>query len=104
MATLVFLYSLKPGTDHAAWEDFVRREDIPLTLGLPSVTSYSVQRIEESLEGESEFEYLEIMEVTDRAALEDDMRSSAWEAGMDAMYRNGLDREIGFVVADIGRE
>jgi hypothetical protein len=104
VATLVFLYNLKHGTDRATWEEFVRREDIPLTVGLPSVRRYSVYRIDEAVEGDSGFQYMEIMEVTNREALAADMKGDAWQAGMDAMYRFGLDDEIGFAVTDVGGE
>ncbi|MCC7198828.1 MAG: REDY-like protein HapK [Gammaproteobacteria bacterium] len=44
MQTLIVLFSLKPGTDPAAYEAWARSTDLPVVRKLPSVDSFEVFR------------------------------------------------------------
>ncbi len=101
MSLMCCLYRLTEDADRDAWDAFVRAQDIPLTLGLPSVQSYRVLRIGKQLEGSSDYHYLELMEFSDHEALARDMAGDAWKAGMNAMYEHGLADEVCFLVDDV---
>jgi hypothetical protein len=95
------LYRLKEDADKNDWDAFVRDEDIPLTLALPSVISYRVHRIGKCMEGSTDYDYIEMLEFSDQEALARDMAGDRWEEGMRAMYQNGLADEVCFLVNDV---
>jgi hypothetical protein len=98
VSRMVCLYRLKEGTSTSGWNDFLREVDIPLTFQLPSVTAYSVSPIGEELGGTLGFHYLEVVDFTSRAALEEDMKGDLWAKGVQAMADNGMEREICFIL------
>lgn len=100
MGILCCLYRLKPETDLSAWQAFIRQSDIPLTFRMPSVISYQVHPIGNTLEGTTDFQYLELLEYSTREALERDMAGDVWTAGMTAMYANGLAQETCFFLEE----
>lgn len=96
MGFMCCLYRLKPGTDRSAWDRFVTDSDVPLTHRMPSVVGYHVHHIGNVVEGDSAFEYLELIEFSNRKAFEEDMAGDVWAAGVEAMNRNGLAEEVCF--------
>ena len=62
-----FLNKLRDGVDPQEYEDWIRRVDYPVARAQGAIASYTVTRIEGTLsgEGESPYEYLEVIEITD---------------------------------------
>ena len=65
-----FLNRLRDGADRQEYEDWIRRVDYPVARAQGAITSYTVTRIEGTLsgEGESPYDYLEVIEISDLAA------------------------------------
>ncbi len=61
-----FLNRLHEGVDPAEYETWIRSVDYPVARGQDAITSYTVTRIEGTLtgEGESPYDYLEVIEIT----------------------------------------
>lgn len=98
MPRMVCLYRLKEGTSRKEWDAFLRKVDIPLTFQLPSVTGYSVRPIMETIGDEIGFHYLELVDVSSRQALEQDMHGELWAKGVQAMVDNGMEQEVCFIL------
>ncbi|WP_338896095.1 RedY protein [Streptomyces sp. TG1A-60] len=83
MAIIVHRIRLHDGVEPARFETWVRDVDYATCPELPSVVSFSVQRVVEescadagpAVGGES-FHFFEVIEVTSREAFERDMRSA----------------------------
>jgi hypothetical protein len=62
-----FLNRLREGADPAEYEAWIRRVDYPVARAQGAITSYTVTRIEGMLagEGQSPYDYLEVIEITD---------------------------------------
>jgi hypothetical protein len=62
-----FLNKLREGVDPQEYEDWIRRVDYPVARAQGAITAYTVTRIEGTLsgEGESPYDYLEVIEITD---------------------------------------
>jgi hypothetical protein len=62
-----FLNRLREGVDAGEYEAWIRRVDYPVARAQGAITSYTVTRIEGALsgEGESPYDYLEVIEITD---------------------------------------
>jgi len=65
-----FLNRLREGVDAGEYEAWIRRVDYPIARAQGAITSYTVTRIEDTLsgEGESPYDYLEVIEITDLEA------------------------------------
>jgi hypothetical protein len=65
-----FLNRLHQDADAEAYEGWIRRVDYPVARAQGAITSYTVTRIEGTLsgEGESPYDYLEVIEITDLEA------------------------------------
>jgi len=62
-----FLNRLRDSVDPQEYEDWIRRVDYPIVRAQGAIESYTVTRIEGTLsgEGESPYDYLEVIEITD---------------------------------------
>src|SRR5438105_15062192 len=62
-----FLNRLHDGADPAEYEAWIRRVDYPVARAQEAISSYTVTRIEGTLsgEGESPYDYLEVIEIRD---------------------------------------
>ena len=62
-----FLNRLHEGADPAEYEAWIRRVDYPVARAQGAIASYTVTRIDGTLagEGESPYDYLEVIEITD---------------------------------------
>ena len=62
-----FLNRLHEGADPEEYEAWIRRVDYPVARAQGAITSYTVTRIDGTLrgEGESPYDYLEVLEITD---------------------------------------
>jgi hypothetical protein len=65
-----FLNRLHRGTDRDEYEAWIRRVDYPVARAQGAITRYTVTRIEGTLsgDGESPYDYLEVIEITDLEA------------------------------------
>ena len=65
-----FLNRLREGVDADEYESWIRRVDYPIARAQGAITSYTVTRIEGTLagSGESPYDYLEVIEITDLEA------------------------------------
>jgi hypothetical protein len=65
-----FLNRLHDGADRGEYEAWIRRVDYPVARAQGAITSYAVTRIEGTLsgEGESPYDYLEVIEISDLEA------------------------------------
>jgi REDY-like protein HapK len=65
-----FLNRLHEGADAAEYEAWIRGVDYPVARAQDAITSYTVTRIEGTLsgEGESPYDYLEVIEIEDLEA------------------------------------
>jgi len=64
---LIALFSLKPGVDVAAYEDWARTVDLPTVNGLPSIAKFEVFRATALLGSDEKppYDYIEIIDVRD---------------------------------------
>jgi hypothetical protein len=88
------LAKLKPGVDREAYERFEREVDYVVAGRLKTIVSYRTHRITETgprLAG-GPWDYIERIEVTDRAAYEKEL-ASAGKTLIDELYSKYLVRE-----------
>jgi hypothetical protein len=69
----VVTFHLKPGVSADDYLEWFRRVNVPAVEKVPSITEYRVWRIGDVVDGTAGFEFLEEMEITDRAAFERDL-------------------------------
>jgi hypothetical protein len=87
------LAKLKPGVDPAAYERFEREVDYAVAGKMKTVVSYRTHRITETtgpVSG-SPWDYVERIEITDRAAYEGEL-ASVGKALIEELYAKYLDR------------
>lgn len=65
-----FLNRLREDADRGEYEAWIRRVDYPVARAQGAIASYTVTRVEGTLsgEGESPYDYLEVIEITDLEA------------------------------------
>jgi hypothetical protein len=65
-----FLNRLHEGADREEYEAWIRRVDYPVARAQGAITSYTVTRVGGTLsgEGDSPYDYLEVIEITDLEA------------------------------------
>lgn len=83
METIVHNIRLRPGTDPAEFERWVREVDYPTCSELPSLRGFHVVRI--SAETDAPAHYLEVIEVTSQEAFAKDMDTPAF-AGLVSAF------------------
>ena len=83
MQTVVVLFNLKPGVVRAEYEAWARSSDLPVVNGLPSVDRFEVLKASGLLigEGDSPYEYAELIRVPDMDAFFKDLSDPAAQAG-----------------------
>lgn len=91
------VFRLKPGVTPEQYEEWFREVNVPANDTLTTTRHYRVWRVSGTMEGEPTFEYLEEMELDDRAAFEAEIESSAAMAGMlEDWYARVADQVIVF--------
>ena len=65
-------FRLKPGLTREEYEEWFRRENVPAVRKMRSIKSYRVWRVVGAMEGEPP-EFLEEMEIDDRASFEQEV-------------------------------
>jgi hypothetical protein len=94
MATVRYvLAKMKPGVTHEEYEKFEREVDYVVAGRLKTIVSYRTHRITEAgprLQG-GPWDYIERIEVTDRAAYEAELAVAGKEL-IDELYAKYLDR------------
>lgn len=65
MPTAYVLSKLRPGVDSDKYEKWVREYDYPTTKKVKSITHYRTYRVTGALEGQTEYSYIERIEITD---------------------------------------
>jgi hypothetical protein len=94
MAIVRFVFAaLKPGVDAAAYERFEREVDYAVSAKLETIVSYRTHRITETGAGLSggPWDYVERIEVTDRAAYEAELAVVGKEL-ISELYEKYLDK------------
>lgn len=83
MQTVVVLFNLKPGVVRAEYEAWARSSDLPVVNGLASVDRFEVLKASGLLigEGDSPYEYAELIRVPDMDAFFKDLSDPAAQAG-----------------------
>ncbi|MEU2281091.1 RedY protein [Streptomyces sp. NPDC013178] len=76
MPLIIHRIRLRAQTDPARFEDWVRHVDYAACPELPSVLSFSVQRV--SADPQAPFHYVEVVEVRSRVDFERDMGSEVF--------------------------
>lgn len=81
MLTVVVLFNLKPGVKAGDYEAWARSTDLPMVNKLPSVRQFRVLRAQGLLggQGESPYEYVELLELTSLDALGQDVATPAMQ-------------------------
>ncbi len=87
------LAALKPGVDREAYERYEREVDYVVANRLKSIVSYRTHRLTDVVGslGGGPWDYLERIEVTDRAAYEAEIATLGREL-IDELYEKYLDR------------
>lgn len=75
-------FRLRPGVTPEQYLEWFRRENVPAVRRMESIASYRVWRVAGALEGEPSFEFLEEMELGDRAAFEQEIEELPEMAAM----------------------
>lgn len=78
MDVIVHHVSLREDGDADDFEKWVRRTDYAACRELPSVISFSVQKVTKGFGGEPRVRYFEVITVTNRAEFEQDMKSETF--------------------------
>jgi hypothetical protein len=94
MAIVRFVFAaLKPGVDAAAYEQFEREVDYAVSATLKTIVSYRTHRITETGAGLAggPWDYVERIEVTDRAAYEAELADKGKEL-LTELYDKYLDK------------
>jgi len=91
------LFRLKPGVTPEQYEQWFREVNVPAALTVKTSRNYRVWRVCGVMEGEPSFEYLEEMEIDDRAAFEAEIESSeAMGTMLEQWYERIADQVIVF--------
>lgn len=101
MPVVFFLNKLRPGVDHAEYEEWVRAVDYPTARALKTINSYVVAKTASTLDGQpSPYDYIERVEVT---SIDDYRNELANATGMDDFFQQWSSR-VGESVAVHGEE
>ncbi len=78
MTRIIVLFSLKPGVDAAAYEEWAKRVDLPTVNGLRSIRNFEVFKSGSVLGSAAPppYQYIEIVDVDDMAAFGEDVATS----------------------------
>ena len=87
------LAALKPGVSHEAYERFEREIDYVVASRMKTIVSYRTHRLMESASGLAggPWDYIERIEITDRAVYERELATVAKEL-IDELYATYLDQ------------
>ena len=77
MRTVLYLFELRPGTDHSEYEAWAASVDLPTLRSLPSVRSYRILRTRRSDTQAAVAAYIEILDVTSADDFDRDMAAPA---------------------------
>ena len=102
MQTVIVLFNLKSGVSREEFETWARTSDIPLVRALPSMQAFDVLRASGLLigEGESPYEYIEIMRIPDMEAFSKDLADPAVQAGA-AQFQKYADNPLFILAGEI---
>ena len=91
------LFRLKPDVTPEQYEEWFREVNVPANDTLTTTRNYRVWHVSGVMEGEPSFEYLEEMELDERAAFEGEIEASAAMAEMlEGWYARVADQVIVF--------
>jgi hypothetical protein len=68
-------FRLRPSVDARSYLDWFERVNLPAVDKMESVNSYHVWQVRGSMDGDGAFEFLEEMEITDRASFEAELEA-----------------------------
>jgi REDY-like protein HapK len=92
-------FRLKPSLSHEQYEEWFRAQNVPAVRKLTSISSYRVWRAVGAMEGEPPFDYLEEMELDDRAAFDAEVEGLPEMAAMlEEWYMRVADQAIVYAV------
>lgn len=99
---IICLFNLKQGVDIAEYEQWAKTRDIPAVNALVSVTSFSVHRAAGLLgtDGESPYEYFEIIDITGLDAFVSEVSNPAF-AALAAPFQNYADNPTFVLTEDL---
>ncbi len=90
-------FRLKPEVTPEQYLEWFRRDNVPAVRKMKSIQSYRVWRVSGTLEGQPSFEFLEEMELEDRAAFEREVEELPEMAAMlEGWYSRVTDQVVLF--------
>lgn len=90
-------FRLKAGVTPAQYLEWFRQDNVPAVRKMESIQSYRVWRVSGLLEGQPSFEFLEEMELQDRAAFEKEVEELPEMAAMlEGWYSRVTDQVVVF--------
>jgi hypothetical protein len=90
---------LKPGLSHEEYEEWFRGTNVPAVRKMTSISSYRVWRAVDAMEGEPPFDYLEEMELDDRAAFDAEIETLPEMVAMvEQWYEKVADQAVVYAV------
>jgi hypothetical protein len=90
-------FRLKPEVTAEQYLEWFRSDNVPAVRKMESIESYRVWRVSGTLEGQPSFEFLEEMEVEDRAAFEREVEELPEMAAMlEGWYSRVTDQVVVF--------
>ncbi len=99
MRTLIVLFNLKDASQHAAYESWARKVDLPTASALRSVDSFEVLKASGLLTGgPSPYAYVEVLRINDMAQLGADVGTPAMQA-VSAQFQAFADQPL-FIVTE----
>lgn len=88
---------LRPGVTPEQYLEWFRSENVPAVRKMQSIQSYRVWRLSGTMEGEPTWEFLEEMEIQDRAAFEKEVEELPEMAAMlEGWYARVTDQVVVF--------
>jgi hypothetical protein len=91
----IVTFRLKPDVGMEDYLDWFRRENVPAVRKMQTISSYRVWHVVGAMEGEPPFDFLEEMEISDRAAFEHEVESlPEMTAMLDGWYARVADPVI----------
>lgn len=98
--TLIVLFSLKPGTDVAAYENWARSTDLPIVRKLPSVAGFDVFRTASLLGSDDRppHDYIEVITVSDMSGFGTDVATDTMRK-VAGEFRQFADNPV-FILTD----
>ena len=90
-------FRLKPGVTPEQYLEWFRSENVPAVREMKSIESYRVWRLSGVMDGEPSWQFLEEMELEDRAAFEREVEELPEMAAMlDGWYSRVADQVVVF--------